>query len=32
MQEEEVRKFTERWGRFKALIAYYLICEEKAKD
>jgi len=31
MSEEEIRKFTEEWGKFKALIAYYLICDEKSK-
>lgn len=30
MTEEEIRKFTEKWGKFKALISYYLICNEKS--
>jgi DNA-3-methyladenine glycosylase II len=29
MTEEEVRRFTQKWGKFKALITYYLICNEK---
>lgn len=32
MSEEKIRKFTEKWGRFKALISYYLICNERSKD
>jgi len=27
MSEEEVRKFTENWGRYKGIITYYLIAE-----
>ncbi|MBU1202190.1 MAG: hypothetical protein KJ583_07425 [Nanoarchaeota archaeon] len=30
MTEEEIRKFTEKWGKHKALIAYYLICNERS--
>jgi DNA-3-methyladenine glycosylase II len=29
MKEEEIRKFTEKWEEFKALISYYLICNER---
>jgi DNA-3-methyladenine glycosylase II len=29
MSEIEVRKFTKKWGKFKALISYYLICNER---
>jgi DNA-3-methyladenine glycosylase II len=32
MSEEEIRKFTKRWEKFKALIAYYLICNERSKE
>ncbi|MEW6095808.1 MAG: hypothetical protein AB1567_04685, partial [bacterium] len=29
MTEEEIRTFTEKWKEFKALISYYLICNER---
>lgn len=31
MSEEEIRKFTERWGKSKALISYYLIYAMKGQ-
>ncbi|MEW6529177.1 MAG: hypothetical protein AB1391_04770 [Candidatus Micrarchaeota archaeon] len=32
MTEEEIRVFTEKWGEFKALISYYLICNERSNN
>ena len=29
---DEVRKFTEKWGKFRAMITYYLICAEHLKS
>jgi len=32
MTEEEIRKFTKKWEKFRALIAYYLICNERSNN
>ncbi|MDI6734606.1 MAG: DNA-3-methyladenine glycosylase 2 family protein, partial [bacterium] len=32
MSEKDIRKFTEKWGKFKALIIYYLICNERSNN
>jgi hypothetical protein len=29
MSGDDVRKVSEGWGEFKALVAYYLICDER---
>jgi len=29
---DEARKFTEKWGKFRAMITYYLICAEHLKS
>lgn len=29
---DKVRKFTEKWGKFRSMITYYLICAERLKS